>query len=163
MTRPLRKVAGMLILLGALAAGLAVHSGGRKGDSSQAGLQVKAVSVALERYLQVHAGRLPPFEDRGRLEVLLLPYLNNGGKASPQFSGIPLEAPLLARPETGEPYTLNMAVSAKLRSEYPHPEAIPVFYESRENYGGRLVAFLDGHHIWATSEQWNKMRFANGL
>lgn len=128
---------------------------GRKGDSLRAGNEVRAVSVALERYVQTHAGRLPPFGDHQQLETLLLPYLRDAA-GNAQFGGIRLASPLLARPETGEPYIFNSALSGKPQSEYPHPDTVVLFCESHDNYGGRLVAFLDGHHIWATAKQWEQ-------
>ncbi|HEX5471994.1 MAG TPA: hypothetical protein VFW73_08910 [Lacipirellulaceae bacterium] len=77
-------------------------------------------------------------------------------------AGPQLAAPLLARPETGEPYFFNQAISCRPVSEFPNTDAVVLFYESQENYGGRLVAFLDGHHIWATSDQWRQLRDAGG-
>ena len=68
----LHRVAEISLALGILATGLVVASCGRKGDSVRAGSQVRAVSVAIERYIQTHGGRLPPFENRQQLEVSLL-------------------------------------------------------------------------------------------
>jgi hypothetical protein len=137
--------------------------GGRKGDSLRAGNQVRAVSVVIEQYARAHSSRLPAFEDPGRLEVSLLTYLIAPGEKVPRFGGDVLSIPLLARPETGEPYIFNAAVSGKLEKEYSHPETVILFYESHENYGGRLVAFLDGHHIWASNAQWDRTGAANGF
>ena len=116
---------------------------------------MRAVSNAVEHYVRGKAGRLPPMEDLTKLEADLRPYLENAGKG--------LGVPLLARPETHEPYVFNLALSAKLRSEYPHPESIILFYESKDNAGGRLVAFLDGHHIWAAPDQWKQIQKDGGL
>ena len=91
-------------------------------------------------------------EDRGKLAAVLNPFLDHGGEG--------LGVPLLARPETGEVYTFNLALSGQQFSKYAHPEKVIAGYDRDENEGGRLVAFLDGHHIWATREQWERLRGA---
>jgi hypothetical protein len=156
----------LLLLLLACVAAAALLSrlvAGRQGNSPRAGNQMKAVSVAIERYMQEHDGQLPAFEDRARLETSLLKDLRESEEKLPSFAGAPLSLPLLARPETGEPYHFNAALSGKPRHEYSHPEKTVVLYESRENHSGRLVAFLDGHHIWAALVQWEELRQTSGL
>ncbi len=118
---------------------------------------MRAVSNAIEQYARLHTGRLPTFNDLDHLQSLLLPYLIPDGEQKPSFDGIELTLPLLARPETGEPYVFNAGVSAAFDSETQKRDQIIVFYESKENYGGRLVAYLDGHHVWVPHEQWEQM------
>ena len=151
------------LICATLLLGLGPLACGRKGDSRAAGNQMKAVSVSIAQYAASHSGRLPPFESLGQLETLLLPSLVAPGEKNPRFGGAALAVPLLARPETHEPYVFNAKLSGKLQNDYPRPEAIVVFYERHENYGGRLVAFLDGHHVWASNDEWGRIRIANGL
>lgn len=130
----------------------------RKGDSDAAGRQMRAVSNALEQYARSHSGRLPSFDNLDRLQEQLLPYLMADGAKSPSFDGVNISLPLLARPGTHEPYVFNRAYSAAFDGDRQQADQIIVFYESKENSGGRLVAFLDGHHVWATSAVWEQLR-----
>src|SRR4051812_26978367 len=111
-SKRLRVGAAFIAVLAAAAIVVGLMSGGRKGDSRQAENQMKAVSVAIERFAAAHGGVLPTFNDPDpdALPAALMPYLTGGDPAAwgrPRFNGETLSLPLLARPETGEPYAFN--------------------------------------------------------
>ncbi|HEX5471993.1 MAG TPA: hypothetical protein VFW73_08905 [Lacipirellulaceae bacterium] len=68
MRKSSRRVVLAIVNLAVLAAGLAVILHGRKGNSQLAGQQVRAVSMAIDRYARSHSGCLPTLENRDRLE-----------------------------------------------------------------------------------------------
>src|SRR4051812_7013472 len=126
-SKRLRIGAAVVAIVAAAAVVVGLMSGGRRGDSRQAENQLQAGSVAIDGYIKSHGGVLPSFSDPDALQAALIPQLTGGDPAAwgrPKFNGETLSLPLLARPETGEPYAFNASLSGRRPDQFAHPESV---------------------------------------